>query len=217
MDANAGGLDVIPFYGAEDREMFRIEREAMDRSGRVIATLDNRLPDGAILDIGAGDGFTAEALTTPSRPVVALEPAAGMIDTDRPVRWVRGVAQRLPLRDDSFAACYSTWAYFFPSYHDISAGLSEARRVVATGGTITVVDNAGDDAFTAMADRDIAADLDTWSDLGFDIEVIETAFEFASLADAERLLTFYFGERTEPALYVPYRVAVMTQRVTGSE
>jgi hypothetical protein len=73
---------VIPFYGAENRKLFAIERDSMDRPGKVVGALDAILPSrGVLLDIGAGDGFTAERLTTESRSVVAVEPATGMIDS----------------------------------------------------------------------------------------------------------------------------------------
>ena len=84
---------VIPFYGAGDRRLFEIERRCMDRDGKVIAWLDELLPDGLVLDVGAGDGFTAERLARPGRSVVPLEPAAGMIARERRLPWVRGVAQ----------------------------------------------------------------------------------------------------------------------------
>lgn len=54
---------VIPFYGVDNREMFEIEREAMDRPGKVVEALNAILPDeGVVLDIGAGDGFTGQRL-----------------------------------------------------------------------------------------------------------------------------------------------------------
>ncbi len=52
-------MTVIPFYGADDPDMFAIERRAMDRDGLVIAALDAALPGGLVLDVGAGDGFSA--------------------------------------------------------------------------------------------------------------------------------------------------------------
>jgi hypothetical protein len=53
-------VTVIPFYGADDPAMFAIERAAMDRDGLVVRALDGLLPRGRVLDVGAGDGFTAE-------------------------------------------------------------------------------------------------------------------------------------------------------------
>ena len=60
-----------------------------------------------------------------------------------------------------------------------------------------------------MAGEDIATDLSFWRDEGFDIHMVETAFVFDSIAEANRLLSFYFGDRARPALRVGYRVAVM--------
>jgi hypothetical protein len=45
-------VTVIPFYGADDPEMFAIERRAMDRDGLVPAALDALLPHGRVLDVG---------------------------------------------------------------------------------------------------------------------------------------------------------------------
>ncbi|MGH2525853.1 MAG: class I SAM-dependent methyltransferase [Actinomycetota bacterium] len=107
-------MPIIDFYGAHDRAMFALERKAMDPAGLVIDALDRRLPDrGLVLDVGAGDGFSAERLTTGSRRVVPMEPLVGMIRRERDLPWVRGDAELLPFRDGSFADAYATWAYFF--------------------------------------------------------------------------------------------------------
>ena len=71
------------------------------------------------------------------------------------------------------------------------------------------MDNAGEDAFTAMADTDLSTDLDFWRAEGFEVRIVETAFVFDTLDDAEKLLGFYFGDAARPALQIDYRVAVM--------
>ena len=190
----------------------------MDRSGKVIRLLDETLPDrGLVLDVGAGDGFTAKALTTPSRVVVALEPSAGMVRAERPLRWCRGKAQALPFTDAAFEGAYATWAYFFLGYHDISAGLSEIRRVTKAGGPIVIVGNAGDDEFTALGGENSVSDIDVWMKLGFDIAFVDTAFEFETLDDARRLLGFYFGERGRRCdrLRIQFRVACFVGQGAG--
>lgn len=188
-------MGVIPFYGAEQPDLFAIERAAMDRPGKVIEALDRRLPDGLILDVGAGDGFTASRLMTDARTIVALEPAAGMIRRDRGLPWVRGDAERLPFADGTFGAAYATWAYFFSRDWDPSPGIAELHRVVRPGGPLLVVDNLGDDEFTSLTDRVIAADPEFWDERGFEAEEIDTVFEFEDLDAARSLLDFYFGER----------------------
>ncbi|MEE8486117.1 MAG: class I SAM-dependent methyltransferase [Acidimicrobiia bacterium] len=203
---------VIPFYGVDNREMFEIEREAMDRRGRVIEALNTFLPDeGVVLDIGAGDGFTGQRLATTRRTVVGVEPAAGMIDSTVSLEWVQGVAQSLPFRERVFDGAYATWSYFFPSIIDVTPGFEEVDRVTKPGAPIVIVDNAGDDEFTAMAHKDISVDLDFWRRAGFAIDIVETAFVFNSIDDARLLLEFFFGDRAKPALEVEYRAAVMSR------
>ncbi len=167
----------------------------MDRDGRVIEHLDRALPDAFVLDVGAGNGFTAIRLSSTSRIVVALEPDPDMIDEGVPVLWAQGVAQRLPFRDDAFHGAYATWAFFFAgSRDDIDDGLEELNRVVRHGGTIVVVDNAGGDEFSSLWDKNIASDRSWWRPRGFQETLIETSFRFDSLDEARELLGFYFGD-----------------------
>ena len=123
---------MIPFYGSDDPEMFAIERRAMDASGRVIERLDQILPGGVVLDIGAGNGFTAERLTSPTRTIVASEPAAGMVDSSKPLPWIRSIAQELPFRDGAFDAVYSMGTV--EHFDETPLALEEIFRVTAPGG-----------------------------------------------------------------------------------
>ena len=209
-------MTVIPFYGADDPGMFAIERAAMDRDGLVVRALDELLPHGRVLDVGAGDGFTADRLGA-SRRIVALEPSAGMIG-ERQLTWVRGDAEHLPFAAASFDAAYATWAYFFSRDWDPSPGIGELDRVVRPGGPLAIVDNLGGDAFASMADTDISADPAWWATRGFDTRVIETAFRFDDLDDARRLLDFFFGDRgvAGAALDVPFRVGLFTRPSLGA-
>jgi SAM-dependent methyltransferase len=209
-------VTVIPFYGADDPAMFAIERGAMDRDGHVSRALDELLPDGRVLDVGAGDGFTAERLGA-QRHVVALEPNAGMIGT-RSLVWVRGEAEHLPFADGSFDGAYATWAYFFSRDWDPTPGIRQLDRVVRAGGPLAIVDNLGGDAFAALADADISADSGWWAAQGFDMRVIETAFRFDDIEDARRLLGFFFGNRglATAAVEVPFRAGVFTRASRGA-
>jgi SAM-dependent methyltransferase len=208
---------VIPFYGADEPELFAIERRAMDRDGLVIDALHQLLPLGRVLDVGAGDGFTAERLGT-GRAVVALEPSAGMLArADLPLR-VRGEAEHLPFVGRAFDGAYATWAYFFSRDWDPTPGIAELDRVVRSGGALAVVDNLGGDAFGALTDEDIGADPVVWQALGFGCDVIETAFRFEDLEEARRLLGFFFGDRgvAGAALDVPFRVGVFHRSSRGA-
>lgn len=212
-------MGVLPFYGATEPELFAIERAAMDRPQAVVAALDDALPDGIVLDIGAGSGHTASRLQTTDRSVVALEPAAGMIDTAASVPWVRGDAEHLPFADDTIDAVYATWAYFFSRDFDPGPGLREARRVVRPGGVVAVVDNLGSDEFCALASSDISADPAFWERLGFDLDVIDTVFDFDHLDDARRLLSRFFGEvgASVDRTRFTFRVGLWSTHVAGEQ
>lgn len=202
-------MSLVPFYWKEHPDFFAIERAAMDKPDKVIEKLDQLLPNGLLLDVGAGDGFTAAALTRRDRLVVALEPVYEMVKGYRGPR-VAGDVEHLPFTDSSFAAVYSTWAYFFPYFHEITRGLQEAVRVLGGSGLVVVADNIGGDEFSALSGRQITVDPTYWTNLGFELTEIDTTFEFESIEDAKRLLHFYFGEQgVEGAkLSLSYRVGL---------
>ena len=209
-------MSIIPFYGVEHPELFAIERVAMDRPGLVIDRLNHLLPGGTVLDIGAGDGFTAEHLTRPDRTVLAAEPARGMIDRTRPLAWVRADAEELPFRGGSMDGAYATWAYFFSRGFDPTAGIAELHRTVRVGGPLVIAENLGDDEFCALAPSDITADPTFWTRHGFTLEVVETEFSFETKEDALRLLTFYFGDvGPNPPTRLTYRVGLFVSESRG--
>ena len=210
---------VIPFYGVSDPRMFEIERRCMDRTGAVIRRLDDLLPDGLILDVGAGDGFTAARISRRDRRVIPLEPAARMIRQGAHARrlpWVRGAAQDLPFRDGTFAGAYATWAYFFSGMAGVDTGLAALDRAVRPGGPLLFVDNAGGDDFLALAGDQsaLASDAAWWAARGFTREVVQTAFRFEDIEEAHTLLGFYFGERgrTNARVEIGYNVAIYRGR-----
>lgn len=205
-------MPVIPFYGADEPDLFAIERSAMDRPGRVIAALEDLLPQGRVLDIGAGDGHTAARIR---RDVVALEPAAGMRRPRSGVTFVGGEAEHLPFRSGAFDAAYSTWAYFFTGEGwDPSPGIAEVRRVVRPGGLFVVADNLGGDGFSSYLGLP-GADVDWWKANGFTVDVVETEFSFESADDARRLLSRYLGRPVEvPPLHLDYRVGLFVSVVS---
>ncbi|PKK88452.1 MAG: hypothetical protein CVV64_18815 [Candidatus Wallbacteria bacterium HGW-Wallbacteria-1] len=201
--------DYIHFYGSDFSELFAIERSAMDRQGKVIDFLNSNLPSGRILDIGAGNGFTASRLLGPDRQVICVEPSDTMPDFSLPLTWVQATAETLPFHQGYFDAAYSTWAYFLAGVNK-EPGLKQASRVVRPGGRLIIVDNAGEDEFSSFASDNIVSDSQWYLDRGFECHIIETAFDFKTLQDAEKLMTAFFGEESMAGnvrLSYQYRVA----------
>jgi len=186
--------DYIHFYGTDDSELFALERQAMDRQGKVIAFLDRTLPRGRIMDIGAGNGYTASYLLS-NRNIVCVEPSETLPDFTKPLTWVKATAETLPFHHGYFDAAYATWAYFLPGV-DKSIGLRVATNCIRQGGQLIIVDNAGEDEFTSFANDPITSDFAWYADNGFDAHFIDTSFEFDCLDDAERLMSTFFGRET---------------------
>jgi GNAT superfamily N-acetyltransferase len=218
-------VTVLPFYGSQHPELFAVERRSLDRPGHVLARLEQLLPTCArVLDVGAGDGWTARRLASPERTVVALEPADGMRAQATPhpaVLWVAGEAGALPLADGSVDAVYSTWAYFFPSATEPTRGLRELHRVVREGGQLVVVANAGDDGLTGLGVHSGGEPLDWFVDHGFEVEVVETSFDLTGEDPqlAHELLARYVGGEDRLPDPLPqrfdHRIAVCTARSRG--
>ncbi|RSK31868.1 class I SAM-dependent methyltransferase [Bhargavaea beijingensis] len=216
---NDSSSKIIPFYGGIKPKLFEIERRCMDRKGKVIEYLDERLPDGLVLDVGAGNGFTAEKLSREGRLVLPMEPDEKMIDRSKNLIWCNGVAQSIPFHANTFDAMYSTWAFFFDGIKDIDEGLSEVERVVKDGGRIVIVDNYGDDEFCSYSPNDITSSVDPWVQRGYEYEVIHTEFIFDHVREAKELLTFYFGEQGNQVntTTLEYKVVAYTKVLSKSD
>ncbi len=99
-------------------------------------TVVSRLPEGRILDLGAGTG-AANAIFG-SRGVVALDPAPEMLSfNDAPSRVV-SVGECLPFENETFDSVFS--AYVFRNLDSVDRTMNEIARVLKPGGMAGIVD-----------------------------------------------------------------------------
>ena len=96
----------------------------------------DRLPEGRILDLGAGTGAANAGFG--DREIVALDPSPEMLALDDAGKRVVSVGERLPFADDSFDAAFS--AYVFRNLDSVEGTLIEVHRILRPGGRFGVVD-----------------------------------------------------------------------------
>lgn len=133
-----------------------LERLGLARSrGRLVADLR-----GTVAEVGAGDGVTFRHYPSEVTRVVAVEPDPHLraraleraSTAPIPVDVVDGVAEALPLADGEADAV--VFGLVLCSVPDVPAALAEARRVLATGGELRILEHVRPDgALGAIADR----------------------------------------------------------------
>ncbi len=99
-------------------------------------TVIERLPEGRLLDLGAGTGAANDGFGT--RDVVALDPAPEMLGLNGAGERVVAVGEALPFADASFDAVFS--AYVFRNLDSVDATMAEVARVLRPGGMAGIVD-----------------------------------------------------------------------------
>jgi len=99
-------------------------------------TVVSRLPDGKLLDLGAGTG-AANPIFSP-RTIVALDPAIEMLALNDAAARVVSVGEHLPFADGTFDAVFS--AYVFRNLDSVDATMEEVARVLKPGGMAGIVD-----------------------------------------------------------------------------
>lgn len=107
--------------------------------------------DLVVADLGAGTGISSRLIADRGPRVLAVEPNAAMraaARSDPRIEWIDGTAERTTLADRSVDAvtAFQAWHWVDPL-----AGTAEARRILRSGGALSVVYNERDerDPFTA--------------------------------------------------------------------
>jgi len=96
----------------------------------------DQLPDGRLLDLGAGTGAANEIFGR--FDIVALDPAPQMLALNSAGRRVVAVGEALPFAEGSFDAVFS--AYVVRNLDSLEATLAEIHRILRPGGRAGIVD-----------------------------------------------------------------------------
>jgi SAM-dependent methyltransferase len=189
-------------------DVYELENRGADRAGLVEAAMAEHHPfEGAdLLDVGCGSGFhLPRFLALGCASVVGVEPHAPLVSLARQrisgmpgVRVEEGVAQALPLPDDSVDIVHARWAYFFGA--GCEPGLAEVARVLRPGGTAYVIDNdATRSTFGRWFSRaypgyDALAVQRFWSRQGWHRHPLTIAWEHETREDLEAVVRIEFPE-----------------------
>lgn len=125
---------------------------------------------GTVLEVGAGEGVNLARYGTEVERVVAVEPEAHLRELATraalaaavPVEVVDGLAERLPLPEDSVDAV--VLCLVLCSVPDVGAALAEVRRVLRPGGEVRVLEHVRSTGRQARVER--ALDATVWPLVG---------------------------------------------------
>ena len=189
-------------------DVYEVENLGADPDGVIEAAMGRLHPfEGAdLLDVGCGTGYhLPRFVELGCAAVVGVEPHPPLLATARQrtagmerVRVEEGVAQSLPLPDQSVDITHARWAYFFGAGSE--PGLRELERVLRPGGTAFVIDNDATRStfgrrFTrANPSYDPLAVERFWARQGWSREALDIRWDFARREDLEAVVRIEFSD-----------------------
>lgn len=164
-----------------------------------------------IIELGAGTGRLTRLLLPAARLVLAMDIARPMLETAQrqlatvgPARWqlVEADNRRLPVvggRADMVIAGWSL-GHFTGWYRadwpaEIGRVVAEMKRVLRPGGVVAILETLGTGRTTPQPPTPALADYYSFlqETHGFQYTWLRTDYQFASLAEAIELTSFFFG------------------------
>lgn len=204
-------LDHKEIYAKQAKQYdLLVSRE--DYQGNILRALNRIRPlDGLeVVELGAGTGRLTCMLAPLVKSIQAfdasghmLEVAAAKLEKGGWDNWRVEVADHrsLPAADRSADVAISGWSvcHMVVDYeeswrHELGLALAEMRRVLRPGGTIIILETLGTGHETPYVPDNLAAYYDFLEEAGFSSTWIRTDLQFESLAEAEALIRFFFGE-----------------------
>jgi ubiquinone/menaquinone biosynthesis C-methylase UbiE len=163
-----------------------------------------------VVELGAGTGRLScllaplvESLTMLDASQHMLDVATAKLERSGLQRWQARVADHrdLPVGDGVADLAISAWSVCHLVVEDpertavaLAEALGEMRRVLRPGGSIVLLETLGTGHTTPTQLDKLAGYYATLEAAGFCSTWIRTDYQFASLAEAEALTRFFFGE-----------------------
>jgi len=152
---------------------------------RLVVRLSGMKSDDVVVDVGCGPGVAVRYAAQLGATVTGVDPAPVMLRiarllTRRPakVQFTEGVAEAIPLPDDSASVVWSIATVHH--WSDIDAGLREISRVLLPGGRLVAIERRAQPGSRGHAshgwtDKQATAFADRCRDLDFtDVHVEQT-------------------------------------------
>ena len=185
-----------------------------DVHGNLFAALNDIHPlHGAkVVEFGAGTGRVTRLLSVVVESVNAFDIEAAMLQrADSAMRltgmsnwgFAQGDNERMPVASSSADLVIEGWSFahvigWYPKdwLERTDAMLAEMERILKPGGTAVLIETMGTGRRSPLAPSATLAELyDYWqSECGFSFRWIRTDYQFASPAEADELVRFFFGD-----------------------
>lgn len=188
-----------------------------DYQGNLLRAITGILPlaELSVLELGAGTGRVTCLLTPHVRFILALDNSLPMLEVARfklNASGIRNCAlsvadhRFLPITSSMTDLVISGWSLCYlvskgaaESYPDWRISLEEAysqiERVLNPGGTIMFIETMGTGFDTPHPPKHLENYYQWLKEKGFSSTWTRTDYQFASLAEAEDLTRFFFGEK----------------------
>jgi ubiquinone/menaquinone biosynthesis C-methylase UbiE len=215
-------------HRAEDYDRL-VSRE--DYQGNILAALnrDGLLNGARVVEMGAGTGRLTRMAAPLAAQLLAFDSSAHMLAVA--ARTLAGYPQvqvkvadnrALPVADGWADVVMAGWSFghavgWFPDKWQVEIGkaLAEMQRVARPGGQLLIFETLGTGTDDCQPPTPELGDYYAWLETEHDFarEAIRTDFKFASLAEAEELIRFFFGDEMGDAVVA--RGEVIVPECTG--
>lgn len=228
----------------DQREVYRSHAALYERlvaredyQANVLPTLKAIRPlDGLdVVEFGAGTGRFTLMLIPVVRSIVALDASRHMLGVTRGKlraqglnNWLLGVGdnRRMPLPAAHFDLAIAGWSFghatvwYADRWRDeIEQSLAEMRRLLRPGGTAVIFETLGTGSEEPNPPTEVLGAYYAYleDEQGFSSTWIRTDYRFESLAEAEELVRFFFGDdlAAQVAVHVADDGRVILPECTG--